>query len=294
MNKVDLHCHSTASDGLLSPSDVVVRAHEQGVRLLSLTDHDTLAGLAEAHQAAAGLEGLQLVNGVELSARWRGLTLHVLGYGFVDEVPELQAMLMQVQGGRWQRAEVIDKRLAAKGMPGALEGAQQIQREVGRADNAPARPHFAEFLVRQGHVRNRSEAFRRWLGAGKLGDVGQHWPDLESTVGLLRRVGAWVSLAHPCHYSLTRAKRRQLLQAFTAAGGQAVEVVNGMQPAEQVGQLAILCREFGLLASAGSDFHGPGPWSELGLYRSLPEDLSLLATIFAHNNPSSTTTQGAA
>ena len=285
---VDLHCHSTASDGVLAPASLVARAHQRGIGLLALTDHDTLEGLDEAHRAAQEL-GVQLVNGIELSCTWGGATIHVLGYAFEREAPALRQAIEALHHGRWRRAEEIDQRLAAKGMPGALDGARAVQQELGDSGNAPARPHFAEFLVRAGHVRDRAEAFRKWLGAGKLGDVKQHWPELEAVVDTLRAADAWISLAHPWQYDFTRSKRRRLVAAFAAAGGHALEVVNGMQPAEQVGGLAILAREFGLMASAGSDFHAPGDWSELGLYRPLPDDLMALWKRFEHAQPDTAT-----
>ena len=279
---VDLHCHSTASDGALSPTVLVQRAHEHGVKVLALTDHDTLEGLPEARQAALALN-MQWVSGVEMSCTWGGATIHVLGYGFELDAPPLVAAVEQLHHGRWLRAEEIARRLALKGMPGALEGARAVQQELGDSGNAPARPHFAEFLVRQGHVKDRGEAFRKWLGAGKLGDVKLHWPTLEETVDMLRQAKAWVSLAHPLQYDFTRGKRRRLIADYIQAGGHAIEVVNGMQPAEQVGTLSILAREFGLLASAGSDFHGPGTWGEIGAYRPLPEDLPPLWCRFKHD-----------
>ena len=161
--RVDLHCHSTASDGVLAPAALVQRAHEKGVGLLALTDHDTLEGLPEAHQAAARL-GIELVNGVELSCTWGGATIHVLGYGFDLDAAPLRQATEALHRGRWARAEEIDRRLAAKGMPGALEGARAIQRALGDSGNAPARPHFAEFLVQGGWVKDRADAFRKWLG----------------------------------------------------------------------------------------------------------------------------------
>lgn len=278
--RVDLHCHSTASDGQLPPAAVVARAHQRGVRLLALSDHDTLEGLPEARAAAEAL-GVTLVNGVELSCTWGGATIHVLGYAFDSAAEPLVRALDDLHRGRWARAEEIGRRLEAKGMPGAFEGARAVQRELGDSENAPARPHFAEFLVRAGHVAERAEAFRKWLGAGKLGDVKQHWPSLAEAVGTLRAAGAWVSLAHPYQYDFTRTKRRKLIADFIDSGGHAIEVVNGLQPAEQVGVLSILAREFGLLVSAGSDFHGPSDWSELGLYRPVPDDLPPLWTRFA-------------
>jgi len=281
---VDLHCHSTASDGALSPTALVARAHEHGVRLLSLTDHDTLEGQLEAQAATQALD-MQWVSGVELSCTWGGATIHILGYNFPLDAEPLQRAVESLHRGRWLRSEEIDRRLALKGMPGALDGARAIQQELGDSGNAPARPHFAEYLVRAGHVKDRGEAFRKWLGAGKLGDVKLHWPSLEDTVQTLRQSHAWVSLAHPMHYELTRSKRRRLIADYIQAGGQALEVVNGMMPAEQVGTMSILAREFGLLASAGSDFHGPGAWSEIGVYRPLPEDLPPLWRRFKHEQP---------
>ena len=278
---VDLHCHSTASDGALAPAALVARAYENGVRVLSLTDHDTLEGLDEARTAATAL-GMQLVNGVELSCTWGGATIHVLGYAFDPKAPALTDAIARLHEGRWLRADEISRKLATKGMPGAMEGARAIQQELGDSGNAPARPHFADFLVRSGYVKDRAEAFRKWLGAGKLGDVKQHWPTLADTVATLRASDAWVSLAHPSHYDFTRSKRRKLVADFLAAGGHAIEVVNGMQPADQVGTLSILAREFGLLVTAGSDFHGPGAWSEIGIYRPVPEDLPPLWCRFKH------------
>ena len=278
---VDLHCHSTASDGALAPAVVVARAFERGVRLLALTDHDTLDGLDEAGAAAQAL-GMQLINGIELSCTWGGATIHVLGYAFNRDAPALQQAIAELHEGRWLRAAEIAKRLEAKGMPGALEGARAMQQELGDSGNAPARPHFADFLVRSGYVKDRAEAFRKWLGSGKLGDVKQHWPELAQAVDTLRRANAWVSLAHPWQYDFTRSKRRKLIADFVGAGGHSLEVVNGMQPAEQVGSLAILAREFGMFVTAGSDFHAPGQWSELGVYRPMPEDLPPLWARFKH------------
>lgn len=272
---IDLHCHSTASDGALTPRELVLRAHEQGVKILALTDHDTIEGLPEAQRTADEI-GLQLINGIELSCVWGGTTIHILGYNFALDDPAIIAATQALHTGRWLRSEEIAKRLAAKGIPNALEGAQAIQAELGDSANAPARPHFAQYLVKAGHVRDHAEAFRKWLGSGKIGDVKQHWPTLEETVATLLQAQASISLAHLYHYKFTRTKRRRLVQDFVNAGGHALEVVNSMQPAEQVGTLSILAREFNLKVSAGSDFHLPQQWSELGRYRAVPDDLTPL------------------
>jgi len=272
LHPVDLHCHSTASDGVLAPAEIVRRAATQGVTLLALTDHDSIDGLNQARAAAEPL-GVQLVDGVEISCLWRGMTVHLLGYGFEASAPVFEQCLQDLQQSRWQRAEEIARRLAARGMADCLQGARACQQALGEADNAPARPHFADYLVQQGFVRDRSEAFSKWLGAGKIGDVKQHWPSFDEAMSALHAANAWISLAHPCHYPLTRSKRRKLVSDFYAVGGQALEVANGMQGEQQLGLLANLAREFKLLASAGSDFHLPKDYCELGLYRTPAVDL---------------------
>ncbi|KXU39472.1 phosphoesterase [Ventosimonas gracilis] len=282
LHPFDLHCHSTASDGALAPAAVVARAAERGVKLLALTDHDSTGGLAEARAAAQSL-GVQLVDGVELSCLWRGMTVHLLGYGFDANAPLFAQCLQDLQQGRWQRAEEIDRRLAARGMPGTLQGARACQKAP--ADNAPARPHFADYLVQQGFTRDRREAFHKWLGAGKVCDVKQHWPPFDDAMAALHAAGAWISLAHPCHYPLTRSKRRRLISDFCAAGGHALEVACGMQGEQQLGTLAGLAREFGLLASAGSDFHASLDYCELGLYRTPAADLTPLWPYLAERLP---------
>nr|WP_205890120.1 PHP domain-containing protein [Pseudomonas jilinensis] len=269
----DLHMHSTASDGVLAPAELMRQAAEAGVELVALTDHDTLEGLTEA-RAAALAAGIRWVSGVELSAQWQGHTLHVLGYGFDPAAPALLQALEEVRAGRWQRAQQIAERLAAKRMPGALEGAQEVQLAMGAdADAPPARPHFADWLVREGHVSDRAEAFRKWLGAGKLGDIKQHWPALGEVVGQIRAADGLAVLAHPWQYGFTRSKLRRLLREFASAGGRGIEVVNGRQPPEQVAYLGKLSNEFGFLASCGSDFHHPGsPWMALGVMTAMPSD----------------------
>ncbi|MDY7218963.1 PHP domain-containing protein [Denitrificimonas sp. JX-1] len=269
---IDLHCHSTASDGVLTPRELVLRAHQQGVKILALTDHDTIEGLPAAQEAANEV-GIKLINGIELSCIWGGATIHILGYDFALDDPYIVEATESLHKGRWLRAKEIAKRLAAKGMPNTLAGAQAVQAELGDSSNAPARPHFAQYLVKAGHVRDHSDAFNKWLGAGKIGDVKLHWPSLAETMATLVNAGAVISLAHLYHYKFTRTKRRCLLKDFVDAGGHALEVVNGMQLAEQVGTLSILAREFNLKVTAGSDFHLPQKWSELGRYRAVPEDL---------------------
>lgn len=276
---VDLHMHSTASDGALAPAELMARAAAAGIDLVALTDHDGIDGLAEAQAAAAQL-GMSWVSGVELSAQWQGHTVHVLGYGFDVQSPALLEALAGVRDGRWQRAEQIAARLAAKRMPGALEGALAIQRATGSdLGSPPARPHFADWMVQAGYVRDRAEAFRKWLGAGKLGDIKQHWPELSEAVQQLRDADGIAVLAHPWHYGFTRSRLRRLLRDFAEVGGRGIEVSNGKQSPEHVAVLARMSIEFGFLASCGSDFHHPdAPWMALGAMTPLPDSCSPLWT----------------
>ncbi len=160
---VDLHCHSTASDGALSPTALVARAHEHGVRTLALTDHDTLEGLSEA-RAACLERGLQWISGVELSCTWGGATIHVLGYDFALDAPPLLEAIEQLHRGRWMRAEDIARRLAAKGMPDALDGARAVQQALGDSQNAPA--HSAPTLPNSWSVPATSRTAARRFASG--------------------------------------------------------------------------------------------------------------------------------
>lgn len=268
---VDLHMHSTASDGLLDPLELMRKAAAANVSMIALTDHDCLDGLPVAERAAREL-GMHWISGVELSAQWQGHTLHVLGYGFDPQSPALMESIEAVRNGRWLRAEQIAKKLDGKRMPGALEGAMAVQVGAGGDPHSPpARPHFADWMVSAGFVRDRAEAFRKWLGAGKLGDIKQHWPTLPEAVEQICSAGGMAVMAHPWHYGFTRSRLRRALTDFAEGGGRGIEVVNGQQAVEQVAYLGKLSEEFGFLASCGSDFHHPNsPWTALGKMTALP------------------------
>lgn len=270
VDNFDLHCHSAASDGLLGPAELVRRAAACGVTTLALTDHDALAGLAEARAAAEAL-GLRFVDGVEISVTWAGITIHVVGLGIAPACSALQHGLETVRGSRAARAARIADRLAAAGIPGSLEGA------YAHAEN-PAligRTHFARFLVERGYVRDVKSVFQRYLVAGKPGYVPHQWAALGDAVGWIRAAGGRAVIAHPGRYKLDRAGMRRLLGEFAAAGGEGIEVVTGSHRRDQYGEFAALAREFGLLASRGSDFHGPDEGgADLGDVPALPAGLT--------------------
>lgn len=265
---IDLHCHSTASDGALAPADLVARAAEKGVTHLALTDHDTLNGLPEAARAASE-SGVTLVSGIELSCLWKGRTIHVVGLDFDREDPAFTARVAQQTDNRRARAAMIAERLQRLKVPDLLERAT-----AKAGGDVPGRPHFAEALIEAGVVRNAAQAFKRYLGAGKPGDVRAYWPELPEVVQWITDAGGIAVLAHPRKYRLTATKLRELTGEFRRAGGQGIEVSTSGQSSGDLGFLAELCRRNGMWASQGSDFHFPGaPWCELGNIMKMPDGL---------------------
>ena len=265
---IDLHCHSTASDGALSPEALIARAVEQGVSHLALTDHDTIAGLEVARGAASG-SGLSLINGVELSCVWRSHTIHVVGLDFDERDPAFLTSLERQNENRWQRARMIADRLSRLNVDQLLERATKVA-----GGDVPGRPHFAEVLVEDGVVPKVAHAFKRYLGTGKPGDVKACWPDLPEVVQWIVAAGGIAVLAHPRKYRLTATRLRALTADFGRAGGQGIEVSVSGQSSGDLGFVAELARREKLWASQGSDFHFPGaPWCELGRIMKMPEGL---------------------
>jgi len=261
----DLHTHSTASDGTLTPSELIALAAARGVDVLALTDHDTLDGLASAW-TAAGAAGLILSPGVEISVTWSGRTIHIIGLGIDCRNQALRGGLAGLSAYRRRRAEEISRRLARKGINGAFEGAGAFSkgRLIGRT-------HFARFLVQQGYAPDERTVFKRYLVKGKLGHVAGDWAGLETAVGWIRGAGGQAVIAHPGRYGFTRAKLLRLIGQFKELGGVGIEVVSGSHTRDECLLFARYAQENRLLASVGSDFHGPGnPRTGLGGKALLP------------------------
>jgi 3',5'-nucleoside bisphosphate phosphatase len=267
MTIYDLHCHSTASDGVLSPRDLVARAREKGVDVLALTDHDELSGQAEAAEAAQQT-GLRLIHGVEISVTWSNVTLHVVGLNVDPHDPVLLQGLARNRGGRTERARRIGEELARVGIPGAYEGASAL------ADNKEliSRTHFARFLIERGTARNMKSVFKHYLVKGKPGYISHQWAGLEEALNWIDAAGGVAVLAHPGRYQIGTEKMRLLLSEFQHLGGAGIEVVTGSHTPDQVPVFAKLSLEFDLMASIGSDFHAPGEGGrELGRLAALPD-----------------------
>lgn len=276
---MDLHCHSTASDGSLSPEHLVARAAEQGVTHLALTDHDTLEGIPEAREAARN-HGITLVNGIELSCVWRKNTIHIVGLDMDIDDPEFRERVAGQHQNRWRRAAAIAEKLC-RHVQHCPDDILALARAAA-GDDVPGRPHFARALVDAGAVKDSGQAFQKYLGSGKPGDVKAYWPELEEVVQWITESGGIAVVAHPRKYKITATKLRQLVDDFMAAGGQGLEVVTSGQSSGDLGFLAELCRRKNMLASRGSDFHFPGAsWCELGRIPLLPEGLTPVWQSFA-------------
>lgn len=269
MTCYDLHSHSTASDGSLSPTDLVARAIEHNVDVLALTDHDGTEGICEAQHAAKG-SGLRLIAGVEISVTWAKSTVHIVGLDIDPDNDILQQGLRTMRNERVGRAEEIANRLDKAGIPDALAGAKKYASEV-----MLGRLHFAQFLVEQGYAKDIKAVFKRYLVRNKPGYVPGEWATLEDAVNWITSAGGHAVIAHPARYKMTATKRRRLITDFKEAGGIGFEVVSGRQHPEEVKTLAALADQFELLASCGSDFHTPdNTWVELGKLAVLPKRCS--------------------
>jgi predicted metal-dependent phosphoesterase TrpH len=266
----DLHCHSSISDGTLSPEDVAVRAHRNGVTLWSLTDHDEVGGQHRARAAAVAL-GMGYLTGTEISVTFLHQTVHIVGLGFDPDNAQLQQGLADTRGGRERRARDMAAELAKAGIPDAFEGALKY---VGNPDLI-SRTHFARYIVETGRCRDPHEVFRRYLAEGKPGFVPHRWASLQDAVRWITEAGGIAVIAHPGRYSFTPNEEYAMFSEFKHQGGLGVEVVTGSHTVAEYQEYADMAREFDLLASRGSDFHDPvESRTDLGTLPDLPPRLT--------------------
>ncbi|WBL35974.1 PHP domain-containing protein [Tepidiforma flava] len=245
----DFHLHSTASDGVQTPTWVMERAAANGVRVLSLTDHDTTDGLAEAAAAASRL-GLRLIPGVEISTEVGKADVHLLGFGFDPSGPRLQEFFRWQREGRLARVEKIVGILRDHGMPLETKRVLEIAGEA-----TVGRPHVARALVEKGYVASVQEAFDLWLGNGKPADVNREKLDPQDAIAIIHEHGGVVFVAHPVFIGEDYVEVIRMLRGLGADG---IETYYKHYPPETVAQHAALAQELGMAASGGSDFHGLG------------------------------------
>lgn len=278
MDNYDLHNHSTASDGLLSPTQLMELGASLGVSTMALTDHDTLGGLEEASAASKKL-GIRFVEGVEISVSWGETTVHVVGLGVDPGNGALDEGLESVRSGRLGRARRMAQALGALGIAGTFEAAL----ELAGSESRLSRTHFARHLAQVGAVKSTQHAFDKYLGKGKPAFVQHQWARLEDAMGWILGAGGIAVLAHPGRYGLKPLGRATLLEEFKRLGGEAIEVVTGSHRPEEYATWRRVAEEYGFLASRGSDFHGPGESPvEPGRLAPLPASLVPVWTRWKH------------
>ncbi|MDS1480653.1 RNase RNM [Shigella boydii] len=262
----DLHSHTTASDGCLTPEALVHRAVEMRVGTLAITDHDTTAAIAPAREeiSRSGL-ALNLIPGVEISTVWENHEIHIVGLNIDITHPLMCEFLAQQTKRRNQRAQQIVERLEKAQIPGALEGAQRLAQ-----GGAVTRGHFARFLVECGKASSMADVFKKYLARGKTGYVPPQWCTIEQAIDVIHHSGGKAVLAHPGRYNLSAKWLKRLVAHFAEHDGDAMEVAQCQQSPNERTQLATLARQHHLWASQGSDFHQPCPWIELGRKLWLP------------------------
>ena len=269
MIKYDLHSHTKYSDGSLSAQALIALAIERGITHLAITDHDTVQAhlqLTENNNSYA-TEKINIIKGIELSSQWNNMGVHIVGLNIDIHSAAITVAVKHQTQLRIERVKTIAKKLLQRGFPDITQGAMILA-----GDGQVGRPHIAQHMVDEGLVSSVGQAFNKYLGAGKVGDISSVWPDLECVVEWINAAGGLAVLAHPSRYKMTRTKRRRLMADFSDAGGQAIEVCAGNQVPGVAEEMAAVCDEFGFHASVGSDFHNPDyKWVKLGQYPSLPK-----------------------
>ncbi|NUW67057.1 RNase RNM [Vibrio coralliilyticus] len=264
--RIDLHSHTTASDGRLPANELIDRALGFDIDVLAITDHDTVDGLEIAHQYVQDNQlSIKIINGIEISTVWQNKDIHIVGLNIDPQSTELAQLIEQQKKHREGRAEMIAHRLSKATREGVLEEVQAI------AGDAPiTRAHFAKWLVDNGYAKTMQQVFKKYLTRNNSGYVPPSWCSMADAVNAIHSAGGQAVLAHPGRYDLTAKWIKRLLAAFVEAGGDAMEVAQPQQGQQERRNLADYAIQYKLLASQGSDFHYPSPWMELGRNLWLP------------------------
>lgn len=264
--RIDLHCHSTASDGTFSPEELIELAESVDVQQLALTDHDSINGISRAIEASKNI-ALRLIPGVEISVSWQESTIHILGLNIDWRNGALGNGLDSLQQFRIERAERIARGLDEAGIPGALEGATKLA-----GSTLLSRTHFAQFLINSDKARKMQDVFKHFMVKGKPGYVAGEWAGLRQAIDWIKDAGGIAVIAHPARYKLSATNLRKLIEEFIKCGGEGLEIVSGSQNDRQNSGIASYARRYDLYGSMGSDFHGAHhPWRKMGLTAGMPD-----------------------
>ncbi|MBL4773724.1 MAG: PHP domain-containing protein [Alcanivoracaceae bacterium] len=274
--RVDFHCHSSYSDGILTPQELIKKAEERDIKIFSITDHDNIDAHKELYEIRDQIKtNVKIISGIEFSTTWNKIGIHIVGLNFNINSKELQKAIVIQKSVRQSRAKIISKKLEKYGIFNAYEKIVAVKNngQIGR-------PDFANLLVEEGVFKDCNQAFKKVLGAGKPGDIKNKWIEFKKIIETIKSADGIAVLAHPLYYKLTNTKLKRLLQDFSRAGGEGLEVINGYQNHDKTNLLFKLCKEFDFKASIGSDFHFPSKWSRLGCDAQLPADLNLVWDAF--------------
>ena len=264
----DLHTHTTASDGELSPEALIIKAKENGIDEIAITDHDTTAGIPQA-AAEADKQNIKMLIGIELSVSWMDKNFHIVGLDIDPDNPALKESLNNTRDLREQRAVEIGRRLDKHGVSNAYNEARELA-----GLQTITRSHFARVLIEQGFAKDSREVFKKYLIHNKPGYVKTEWIEMETGLKLIKESGGVAILAHPLRYNITASWLRKFLTAFKAAGGEGIEVVTGSSSADEIKTTASFAKRFELTGSAGSDFHGfDNTWVKLGQLAPMPRSV---------------------
>ena len=279
--KTDFHCHTTASDGSLSPDELLQLAHEYEVMRLAITDHDTTRGYELARNSTF-LGDIDLYPGVEISCNWRDQTIHIVGLNMDITNQTLQEGLALIRQIRRERAHSMCEKLLVRPNQFVQEVATEIQQRMEDPDFVVGRGHFAQLMIEKGLVKNMQQAFDRFLKRGRVGYVKVAFPELAEVVQWISKAGGVAVLAHPKSYPLSNNKLNALIQDFIDAGGKSIEVITKPRMCSEQTGLKDKAKRYGLHASLGSDFHHRHHhWRGLGWLAEMPEDCQPVWELFA-------------
>ncbi|MDT0594594.1 PHP domain-containing protein [Glaciecola petra] len=274
--KIDLHCHTHYSDGALSVPELLMRSQQMQVDVLAITDHDCIDALAPARQYLKEVkQKLTLINGVEISTKWHGFEIHIIGLDFDHQSLKLQDRLLSQQQKRRERAQKISDKLANIGIENVYEQCTQMTK-----DSCISRGHIAKLLVQKGHVSHFQQAFTQYLGKNKKAYVSPNWISISEAIEWIHDAGGVAVIAHPYHYDMTTKWLRRLLNDFSQAGGDGLEVQHPSLSLQKHELMLALANEYSLAGSAGSDFHLPTRWTELGRRLDFTDSTTAIWTKF--------------
>ena len=275
-SRIDLHSHTTCSDGKLEPELLIERAVNFQLDVLAITDHDTIDGLAVAHQYIADKQySLKLINGIELSTNWHGFDIHIVGLNISPDNPALAQLISKQQLAREERAIAIGDKLVKCGFDDIYQEAKRLAKR-----GSITRAHFAQVLFNRGEIKHLQAAFDKYLGKGKRAFVKPKWCDIQEAVEIIHQAQGVAVMAHPIRYDLSGKWLRRLIVEFADVGGDALEIVLPQMNPQQKQTMLSFCQEYNLHASMGSDFHAPSKWSDLGRNLTLPEQCQPVWQLF--------------